>query len=121
MSEAKKIAEIVPLMPVLQYRWRLLVGDYDQNLIARQVTKLQIDYVKMEIAVSIIQPSTDLSLHEYLMEHASKDLPVLIESLNGKGDATSRLEFETTLADHKFVLDYALDDSARHEIIFKIR
>lgn len=119
--ENEIVQEIGALMPVLQHRWRLRIENDEANIISRQVTDLTIDYVNMEIAVNITQPARDTVLHEYLMREAGDDLHVYIDILTGNQNIASRMEFEVQLAEHKFRLDYASDDVAKHEIVLKIK
>jgi hypothetical protein len=103
------VHEIGVLMPAIQYRFLFRVENDENNIISKQVTNLEIDYVNMEITVNVIQPAADISLQEWMMRNAGKTLHVYIDTLlstkkkeQTKLDegATSRIEFEVDFAGH---------------------
>jgi hypothetical protein len=124
------VHEIGVLMPAIQYRFLFRVKNDADNIISKQVTNLEIDYVNMEITVNVIQPAADISLQEWMMRNAGETLHVYIDTLlstkkkeQTKLDegATSRIEFEVDFAGHSYKLDYSSDDMAMHEMILKIK
>lgn len=131
VENKSNVENIGVLMPAVQYRFMFRVeNDSENNLISRQVTDLEIDYVKMEITVNVIQPAKDITLQEWMMKNAGKKLMVYIDTLSGKKPksqttldegASSRMAFEVEFTGHKYKLDYASDDMAMHVMTLKIK
>jgi hypothetical protein len=105
--------------PQLSHRFRVLIGQ-QYNIISTEVVKCIIDYVNRTLTLEVYQPLIDGGLHKAIQEMCRTNRPIYVDALNGNGEVGHRLQFEnTTVNEHKLVLDYAVNGYAVHQITLK--
>jgi len=113
------------LKPTLQNRWRLLFNDDNENdkLFSMQAVNCSINYVDKLLFLEFQQNESCDTFHKMFIQLSEINKPCLfyVQTLDGNGDVTSSIKVNTkAMLNHKFELNYASSDFARHRVCFKV-
>lgn len=112
------------LKPTLQNRWRLLfANDKTDKLFSMQAVSCSIHYVDKLLFLEFEQNESCDTFHKMFIKLSEVNKPCLfyVQTLDGNGDVTSSIKINTKdMLNHKFELNYAHSESARHHVCFNV-